>query len=252
MGEPLGRFVANGFIGGLFSAVGGHSFQSGFFAAGFGSLAGSPTGDFGHDTLGTIEAAVLGGIGSSLGGGKFANGAVTGAFAYAASGLAEDGPDEDGPNQSDPARSDSYGNKYGPPTTGTIDCGSTQCHYQYQTVEDYEGFRGARLYVSGNGEGTKWIQTYSDNGATPVPDCEYSPCPFASRGSGKPFLDSPRNHLTFMAETSLVQPNQHGGYDAIITFKWGFRLSPSSITLLPLREVAPYRQQSEAIASAHQ
>jgi outer membrane lipoprotein SlyB len=52
--------------------------------ANFGSLADEPNGNFGENVLGTMEAAALGGIGSALGGGKFANGAVTGAFAYAA------------------------------------------------------------------------------------------------------------------------------------------------------------------------
>lgn len=48
--------------------------------------------NFGDEVIGTLTAGALGGIGSALGGGKFANGAVTGAFAYAASAvLKQDG-----------------------------------------------------------------------------------------------------------------------------------------------------------------
>jgi RHS repeat-associated protein len=84
MGVPLSNFIAYGFVGGISSAAEGHGLVSGFLSAGFGSLAGEPNGNFGENVLGTMEAAALGGVGSALGGGKFANGAITGAFAYAA------------------------------------------------------------------------------------------------------------------------------------------------------------------------
>ncbi|MHB8573683.1 MAG: RHS repeat domain-containing protein [Candidatus Dormibacteria bacterium] len=80
------RFVAHGFVGGLFTEFEGGSFGSGFLAGGVGSLAPAPTpGErltFDEVAEGTAESAVLGGIGSVLGGGKFENGAVSGAFGY--------------------------------------------------------------------------------------------------------------------------------------------------------------------------
>ena len=63
------------------SVAGGGDFLSGFASAGFGAVAGSviPQGNFG---LGLIASTVAGGVGSVLGGGKFENGAMTGAFGY--------------------------------------------------------------------------------------------------------------------------------------------------------------------------
>lgn len=62
--------------------------MQGFLSAGVASVAGplEVRGNFGFNLL---EHSVLGGIGSILGGGKFANGAVTGAFAYIAGNAAE-------------------------------------------------------------------------------------------------------------------------------------------------------------------
>ena len=54
--------------------------MSGFAAAGLSAIAGID--DFGDETANTVEHAVLGGIGSVAGGGKFENGAITGAFGY--------------------------------------------------------------------------------------------------------------------------------------------------------------------------
>lgn len=83
--------MAYGMTGGITSVIGGGEFQSGFLAAGFAALAGPDIAKFadkaGKGTAsvvaGTAASAVAGGIGSVLGGGKFENGAVTGAFAYA-------------------------------------------------------------------------------------------------------------------------------------------------------------------------
>lgn len=64
----------------------GGKFASGFLAAGVSSLANAwniQTGSGGADlAANTAVHAALGGLGSELGGGKFANGAVTGAFGY--------------------------------------------------------------------------------------------------------------------------------------------------------------------------
>jgi hypothetical protein len=74
-------FIANGFVGGLFNISQKGGFASGFLAAGVGSLpAPIPLDQYSNG----IEMATLGGAASVLGGGKFANGAVTGAFSYAA------------------------------------------------------------------------------------------------------------------------------------------------------------------------
>jgi hypothetical protein len=95
-GEPngdhyydLGNVAARGLLhaaaGGLFSVAEGGHYKSGFLAAGFVALAGPelPSPDNILDRLlGYAESAVIGGIGSTLGGGKFENGAVTGAFEY--------------------------------------------------------------------------------------------------------------------------------------------------------------------------
>jgi len=62
---------------------GGH-FASGFLADGFSALAAPYVGDVAgsSEIAGTAVSAVLGGAASILGGGKFANGAISGAFAY--------------------------------------------------------------------------------------------------------------------------------------------------------------------------
>jgi RHS repeat-associated protein len=79
----VGKAVAHGVVGGAFSAIRGGSFKSGFLAAGFSSA----VAPFGPDPLtqlwkGAAFSAAAGGVGSVLGGGKFADGAVTGAFTY--------------------------------------------------------------------------------------------------------------------------------------------------------------------------
>lgn len=77
-------FVLHGFVGGIVSAAQGGGFGSGFLAAGVATFAPTPVDGQGFEAIaeGTIESAVLGGVGAVLGGGKFANGAETGAFGY--------------------------------------------------------------------------------------------------------------------------------------------------------------------------
>jgi len=88
----VGRSVAHGAIGGLSSVAGGGSFKSGFISAAFTKglgesgafksigvkLPSEVEGDF--KALDYAKNAVAGGVGSELGGGKFRNGAITGAF----------------------------------------------------------------------------------------------------------------------------------------------------------------------------
>jgi hypothetical protein len=97
----------------VFSAAEGGNFGSGFLAAGFGSLVPSG-GPFSYGNL--IESAALGGAGSVLGGGKFANGAVTGAFSYAAGASYA--------NDNDPANTNSPYANTGATTSGTIGASS--------------------------------------------------------------------------------------------------------------------------------
>ena len=93
-------FVVHGLVGGLMSVGTGHGFASGFLAAGVGSLAdGMAVPDEDADgnvipgafAFNVTEHAIFGGAGSLLGGGKFASGAVTGAFGYLFSGALQKG-----------------------------------------------------------------------------------------------------------------------------------------------------------------
>ena len=79
-GAP-GAILSNGLVGGLISEAEGGKFGAGFLAAGF-SEAASPYINTGNHGLDTVLHAVSGGVASVLGGGKFANGAITGAFQY--------------------------------------------------------------------------------------------------------------------------------------------------------------------------
>lgn len=78
-------FVANvaghAVVGCASAAASGDNCKSGALAAGFGALAGPtiPTKGF---EAGLVKSMVVGGLGSKLGGGKFENGAITGAFGY--------------------------------------------------------------------------------------------------------------------------------------------------------------------------
>ncbi len=97
----VGKMIASGLVGGMFSLSTGGNFGSGFLAAGVGSLGGGLGGtqfNFGKMLVG----AALGGAASVLGGGKFANGAITAAFAYAASTLSAPERQSVGGSGSDP------------------------------------------------------------------------------------------------------------------------------------------------------
>jgi len=77
----FGKAVAHGVVGGAFAEIRGGSFSSGFLAAGFSSAV-APLAPSGNIWSGAAFSAAAGGVGSVLGGGKFADGAVTGAFTY--------------------------------------------------------------------------------------------------------------------------------------------------------------------------
>jgi len=87
MSGGIGRSLAHGVSQGAISEARGGSFRAGFWSGLAGSVA--PVGGIarGSNSAGAIfartaAAAVLGGTASRLGGGKFANGAVTGAFVH--------------------------------------------------------------------------------------------------------------------------------------------------------------------------
>ena len=88
MSPGIGKIAAHGIAGGIMSEMQGGSFKSGFLAAGF-TQAASQMGLFNNlgdpstwdgRAANAIGAAVVGGTASVIGGGKFANGAMTGAF----------------------------------------------------------------------------------------------------------------------------------------------------------------------------
>jgi hypothetical protein len=95
----VGKVAAHGAVGGLSAAASGGSFKSGFLSAAF-TQGASQNGGIGNlkfsenQQIGTLNkaittlqraknaalAAVVGGAGAVIGGGKFKNGAITGAF----------------------------------------------------------------------------------------------------------------------------------------------------------------------------
>ncbi|HZP59888.1 MAG TPA: hypothetical protein VFB27_06145, partial [Opitutaceae bacterium] len=87
--DETGRIVAHGVADGLMSEAQGGQFRSGFYAGAFSSAAGSLglnktfTTNKDLNYVAHVAAyAAVGGTASVLGGGKFANGATTGAFTY--------------------------------------------------------------------------------------------------------------------------------------------------------------------------
>ncbi|ALU44689.1 RHS repeat-associated core domain-containing protein [Pseudoalteromonas rubra] len=87
MAPGAGKVIAHGITGGVSSVLNGGKFGHGFLSAGFTQAMGNVKGLFvnGASTIAdrfsnAIKAAMIGGTASAISGGKFANGAVTGAF----------------------------------------------------------------------------------------------------------------------------------------------------------------------------
>jgi len=88
--DKVGKIAAHAFIGGASARAQGGDFKSGFLAAGFTQISSQIGNKFGlyfnnpqgigQRLSNALTAAVVGGTASKIGGGKFANGAVTGAF----------------------------------------------------------------------------------------------------------------------------------------------------------------------------
>lgn len=81
-GQEILDGVRHGYVGGLQSVAEHGSFQSGFLSGAVPMGAEFAFVNPSNIVLGTVEHLVIGGTASELGGGKFANGAVTGAFGY--------------------------------------------------------------------------------------------------------------------------------------------------------------------------
>ena len=94
-GARAGKVLAHGFAGGISSVLNGGKFGHGFASAGFtqalagaidkigGRIGNITKGDYfstANRTMRIMASAVVGGTASAISGGKFANGAVTGAF----------------------------------------------------------------------------------------------------------------------------------------------------------------------------
>ena len=76
----VGKMYAHGISQGSITAASGGKFQHGFFSAALSSGAGEYTIKIKSNGAKILASSVVGGTASVLGGGKFANGAVTGAF----------------------------------------------------------------------------------------------------------------------------------------------------------------------------
>jgi len=87
----LGKVMAHSAAGCISAAAGGGNCKAGAMAAGFAEFAGPAIGDLGSIAANVTKSAVLGGIGSSIGGGRFEDGAMTGAFGYLFNQLAHAG-----------------------------------------------------------------------------------------------------------------------------------------------------------------
>ena len=171
------KAVVHGVAQGGLSVAQGGSFKSAFLSAAFTSagLDFLPEMDI---ASGTAVAAVIGGTGSVIGGGKFANGAVTGAFIYAynhkgphsltnPSGKGVRGQDLEGNGRfgAPRARRDANGNIY----TGSHE-GADFMTTAGQDVRAISGGRVIRLpqgggydgIVVGDGAGTSWKILYLD------------------------------------------------------------------------------------------
>ncbi|PKI02517.1 hypothetical protein [Glaciecola sp. 33A] len=87
-GQVAQQITAHALVGGVSSSLQGGKFGHGFFSAGVTKGIGGaflPGGDnlsSGEIAQGTVVSAVIGGTASKISGGKFANGAQTGAFQY--------------------------------------------------------------------------------------------------------------------------------------------------------------------------
>jgi hypothetical protein len=116
----------------------------------------------------------------------------------------------------------------------------------------------------GSGSGLNWIQSVTVNGNEYV-DNRGASTPFYLRGSevarftqGNTFYFGdkpgrpPNSDWDWQAQTSLVAPNGSGGYYAVGTFTWGFKITGGNAVLYPFVPASPDTYQQGQIASARQ
>ncbi len=79
--NEIGRVLAHGVVQGMIRVAQGGKFEQGFLSGAVSSISGSVTLTGGLSSgMSVVIGGVLGGTAEALGGGKFANGAITGAF----------------------------------------------------------------------------------------------------------------------------------------------------------------------------
>jgi filamentous hemagglutinin len=88
IGMKVEKAFLEGVVGGAASALNKGDFRDGFLGAASGSLAGSFAKLSSNRAVATAQAAAIGGTVSTIGGGKFGNGAITATYAYVFNSLA--------------------------------------------------------------------------------------------------------------------------------------------------------------------
>jgi hypothetical protein len=206
----------------------GGKFLHGFLSGSFSSLVGSAVGGAKLSFAGsTAVGAAIGGTAEALGGGKFANGAITGAYTMLFNHLAQHLP-----------------KKLGKGLVLTRD----------ESISEGDA-GGAIIELLYYDEGTgysdfRWVQTIETtnpdpNKTSPYIDTENSP-PFyyddaevgkhiGHRQSDLQIFDRPKrgrfSGVSWIAEVSVVGMDGSGNYHRIATVKWGFSIDQSGKTI---------------------
>jgi hypothetical protein len=92
--SSMSKVLAHSAAGCISAATGGGHCKAGAMAAGFAEFAGPAVGDLGSIAANVTKSALLGGIGSSIGGGRFEDGAMTGSFGYLFNRLGHSGAEQ--------------------------------------------------------------------------------------------------------------------------------------------------------------
>jgi RHS repeat-associated protein len=158
MDQGVDKVIAHGLAGGVMARAQGGDFGSGFLASAF-TQAASMSSVFGNPGEGTamraqnaIMAGIVGGTASVLGGGKFANGAVTGAMSRLLNDLAV--------TWRNPTNGDVRGcDAKGCGNFGESRDGGSRSHDGL----DYTGVPGGNVYAVTSGTVTRIGYAYSDN-----------------------------------------------------------------------------------------
>jgi len=250
-------YGAYGAVGGITSVLQGGSFGSGFISAGLSAYAGAKLGpmvagalDVSERTGAIIAGAAIGGTSSEATGGKFVNGAITGAFAAAVGYDRAQAKMNSRGGQNAPKSNSKFGTTYSDQTAGQVG----PLKYQYGSYRQ-DTLRGATLYMLyGDRTDLKWIQTFTEviDGHSGVQTLDISkyfdphgttlfyPQQPNVRAGG--FYDNPGRPYPseWRAETSVLAPNSKGGYSPIATYSWGFSIgSNGAVSVTPPRVAMP-------------